>query len=240
MNRTMTTTSRAHRCVSTALLLFCLCSATAAQMVPERSYFFSLKASANAYGGELDGTGTDDEGVRSNYGWMFRDLGVGLGLEAGYRFNTQWSFGIGFHIGSYPNLDRADQQDPSTGAVGAFNEGTSVSQLHGVGRFFPVALGRVHPYAQAGFAVVFGKGRENATDSRILGFGPQLGLGAEVPVRDRLAVFFEVTGSRIYPDGAVDNSNPDLFEQPWADNAAFDALMHYSVGIRIHSESNPR
>ncbi len=240
MNRSMTTTSIVHRCVSTALLLLCLCSATAAQTIPERSLYFSLKAGATAYGGELDGTGTDDEGVRSNYGWMFGDLGLGLGLETGYRLNTQWSFGIGFHIGTYPNLDRADAWDPSTGTFGVLNEGTLVSQLHGVGRFSPVAFGRVHPYAQAGFALVFGQGRQNTTDSRILGFGPQIGLGAEVPVRDRIAVFLEVTGSRIYPDEAFDNSNPGLFEQLSADNADFDAIMHYSVGIRMYSTERSR
>ena len=218
-----------------AVLCLLITFANAQPVRPTNTIFVSLELGAVAYGGELDGTGTDPvTGNRDNYGWLLSDLGSGLGAEAGYQFSEQWSAALGLHLGFYPNLDRSDAGNPLTGAMGQVNEGTAVSQFFGLIRFSPVSFGNVSPYAQAGVVLALGQGRAPVTDSRIVGFGPLLGIGAEFPFRDQTALFLEVTGSRIYPDGAVDNSNPGELSLPWADNANFDATMQYVAGIRYY------
>jgi len=221
-----------------AVAVFCLLItfANAQPVRPTNTIFVSLELGAVAYGGELDGTGTDPvTGNRDNYGWLLSNLGAGLGAEAGYQFSEQWSAALGLHLGFYPNLDRSDASNPFTGVVGQqLNEGTAVSQFFGLIRFSPVSFGKVSPYAQAGVVLALGQGREPVTDSRIVGFGPQLGIGAEFSFRDQIGFFLEVTGSTISPDGAVDNSNPSENSLPWADNADYDATMQYAAGIRYY------
>ena len=212
------------------LLPFC----TEAQPIRDfDSFYVSLRFGANAYGGELDGTGTNANGVRSEYGWLFSDLGLGLGTEAGYRFSQQWSAGIGLHVGAYPNLDRSDADNPHTGIIGQLNSGRMVSQLYGLGRFSPVMVGPVSPYAQAGIALVVGQGREPSSNSRILGYGPTVGAGVELPIGGRSHAFIEVSGSLVFPDDAVDSSDPGGQSLPWADNAAYDATLQYTAGLRF-------
>lgn len=221
-----------------AVLCLLVTFATAQPVRPTNTIYVSLELGAVAYGGELDGTGTDpDTGNRDNYGWLLSDLGSGLGAEAGYQFSERWSAALGLHLGFYPNLTRSDITDPRTGNVGQLNEGSAVFLFSSFIRFSPVSFGKVLPYAQAGIVFAMGQGREPVTpvtDSRIVGFGPQIGVGAEFPVQDQTAFFLEVTGSTIFPDGAVDNSNPSQSSLPWADNANYDATVQYSAGIRYY------
>ena len=226
-----------------ALVGFSLLSASAnAQSArPVNTLYASLKVGANAYGGELDGTGTDPvTGVRNNYGWLLNDLGFGLGAEVGYVLSEQWSAGLGLHAGTYPNLDRTDITNPNTGDIGQLNSGTAVVQLTTLVRFSPVSFRSVSPYAQAGVVLAVGQGREILTDSGILGAGPQIGIGAEFSFHPQSAFFIEVTGSRLYPDGAIDNSNPGELSLPWADNADYDATLQYAAGIRYYLKKGGR
>lgn len=196
------------------------------------TFFVSAKLGVNTYSGELDGEGTNSEGARSRLGWLQSEYGPGIGVEGGYSISPQWSVGAGLLVSSYPALDRADITNPQTGQQGQLNDGSIVSQLYGLGRFTPIRLGSFSPYAQAGFALLFGQGRDPANGQLILGYGPVVGLGVELPVSSESRAFVEIAGSMVVPDDALDNSDPSAYAVGWADNADYDATIQFAVGLR--------
>src|SRR5690606_2647529 len=131
--------------------------------------------------------------------------------------------------GQYPNLDRDDAFNPFTGAFGRLNEGDDVLQVQGLLRLN--TAGRVAPYVELGGAVVFGQGQEVDGDG-ILGYGPVAGGGLDFLVGRQLALFVGVQGQLVFPDDAVDSSDPGGVGLPVEDEADFDALTLYGGGLR--------
>ena len=194
----------------TALVaLAALCAPAQAQR-PSGTLFLGARGGATAYGGELDSCADYldpdfDEGEACEFGWVFSDLGFGVGAELGYQFTRGFGLSLGALYGQYPNLDRDDAFNPFTGAFGRLNEGDDVLQVQGLLRLN--TAGRVAPYVELGGAVVFGQGQEVDGDG-ILGYGPVAGGGLDFLVGRQLALFVGVQGQLVFPDDAVDSSDP--------------------------------
>ena len=215
-----------------ALLLFA--TAAQAQVVrPSNTLFLALRGGATAYGGELDGTGSQfADGDDSELGWLFRDLGYGIGGELGYQFTRSLGFSLGALYGQYPNLERTDYIDPATGATGQVNEGDAVLQVQALFRYFLFPNSRITPYLQLGGVAAFGPGEDSSGD-RITGYGPHLGGGLDFLIGRQLSLFLEASGVMIFPDDAIDGLNPGANVIASGDDADFDALNFYGAGLRF-------
>ena len=88
---------------------------------PSKTIFLAVRGGATAYGGELDGTGTVFGDPNSELGWLFSDLGYGVGGEIGYQFDQHLGFALGVLYGKYSNLDRTDASNPETQVIGPLN-----------------------------------------------------------------------------------------------------------------------
>ena len=198
---------------------------------PSKTLYISARAGATAYGGELDGTGGPGSAGNSSLGWLFRDFGFGGGGEIGYQFSQGFSFGVGFLYGKFTNLDRTDIRNPVSLLVGQLNSGTSVSQIQGLFRLNLIPSWGVSPFVQFGGVVALGQG-EDLSGSSIIGYGPHVGGGLDIKAGRQASFFLEASGALVFPDDAVDNSDPSASNLPWADDAEFDALMFYGGGLR--------
>ena len=215
-----------------ALVALCFATTIASAQRPSNTLYIGVRGGATAYGGELDGTGTGPGGAdESSLGWLFRDLGFGGGGEIGYQFTQGFSFGVGFLFGQYTNLDRPDVRNPITGAVGVLNTSTSVSQIQGLFRLILIPSWGISPYIQFGGVVARGQG-EDASGSGIIGYGPHLGGGLDIKLGRQASLFLEASGVWIFPDDAVDNSDPSASNLPWQDDSEHDDLMLYGGGLR--------
>ncbi len=217
-----------------AIVALCVATTVASAQRPSETLYISARGGAIAYGGELDGTGSAPAGDDSgSLAWMIRDLGFGGGGEIGYQFTRALSFGIGFFYGQYNNLDRTNALSPVTLQAGQINAGTSVSQLQGLFRFNLIPGWKVSPYIQFGGVVIRGQGEDPRSGNRIAGYGPHLGGGLDILLGRQVSLFLEGSGSLIFPDDAVDSSDPSANSLPWADDADYDALTFYGGGLRF-------
>ncbi|MDX1440576.1 MAG: outer membrane beta-barrel protein, partial [Rubricoccaceae bacterium] len=189
-----------------ALLLFA--STAEAQVVrPSNTLFFTAHGGVTAYGGELDGTGFAFGEPDSELGWLFSDLGFAGGAELGYQFDEHLGLAFGFLYGQYTNLDRTDAVNPITQVRGQLNDSNTAHQIQALFRYMPWPSGKITPYVQFGGAMVLGQG-EDTSGSRVTGYGPNFGAGLDLLLGRQLSLFLEASTTFVFPDDAVDNSNP--------------------------------
>jgi outer membrane protein OmpA-like peptidoglycan-associated protein len=215
-----------------ALLLFA--SAAEAQVVrPNNTLFIGLRGGATAYGGELDTCVDPDENQGADedceLGWVFEDLGFGVGLELGYQFSESLGFSILGLYAQYENLDRTDYFNPVTGTTGQVNDGDDVIQAHALFRYMSWPQARFTPFVEFGGGVAFPSGRNEADQ---VGFGPTLGAGFDLLIGNQLSLFLLGQGTLWFPDDAIDGVNPAGNTVPFEDEADFDATTFYGGGLR--------
>jgi len=198
---------------------------------PSKTLFIAIRGGATAYGGELDGTGTVFGDPDSELGWLFSDLGTGFGGEIGYQFDQHLGFALGFLYGKYPNLDRPDAYNPVNQTVGVLNSADDVTQFQALFRYMPWPGSKLTPFIQFGGVVARGQG-EDSGGGTITGYGPHLGGGLDLQLGRHLSFFVEASTVFIFPDDAVDFSNPGASTIPFGDAADYDNLNLYGGGLR--------
>lgn len=143
-------------------------------------------------------------------------LGPSLGGEVGFTLLPPW-FSIGLH-GSWARFSDIGRSDPGSPAV---DDGGRSRLVAGIaGRLHGPRLGPIHPYGHMGGTFLFGWVNEGAR----VGFGPRLGAGGDLWVREDLALFGEVNALFVLPDGAADLSSRDANEH--------DLLLLFDFGVR--------
>ena len=201
---------------------------------PSKTLFLAVRGGATAYGGELDGTGnnafTPNQDV-SSISWLFKDLGYGVGGELGYQFDQHLGFALGVLYGKYSNLDRTDASNPVTQVIGQLSPDEDVTQFQALFRYMPWPGSKLTPFIQFGGVVARGQG-EDADGSGITGYGPHLGGGLDLQLGRHLSLFVEASTAFIFPDDAIDNSNPGAGTIPFGDDADWDNLNLYGGGLR--------
>ena len=232
-----------------SLMLGCLALLTLVFMTevqaqrPSKTIFLTLRGGATAYGGELDGTGVIFGDPNSELGWLFSDLGFGVGGEIGYQFDQHLGFALGVLYGQYANLDRDDafnENFPQCAGTNtpvrtgcSLHSSEATTQIQALFRYMPWPGSKLTPYIQFGGVVTRGQGEDENGD-KITGYGPHLGGGLDLQVGRRLSLFLEASTAFIFPDDAVDSSNPGastLFPTG-GDDADYDNLNLYGGGLR--------
>lgn len=195
-----------------------LATAAQAQVVrPSNTLYLALRGGATVYGGELDGTGVENQ---DDLAWLYKDFGWLAGAELGYQFTPALGFGLGFNYAAYSNLDEVD---PNTGS--APNDSETLLQATGAFRYMPFPSARFSPYVNLGGIVTIPK---DGTVDRPIGYGPLLGLGFDYALSSQLSLFLEGNMSWIFPDDAADGSNPTT----QGDDHDYDNLGMYGGGLR--------
>lgn len=223
-----------------ALLLFA--STADAQVVrPNNTLFLTAHGGLTAYGGELDGTGSAFGDPDSELGWLFSDLGFGGGAELGYQFDEHLGFAVGFLYSRISNLNRDDAPNPNIPGCGGdndpprtgcqLNEGETANQIQALFRYMPWPGAKFTPFVQFGGAVVMAQGQD-ANGDDIVGYGPNFGIGLDLLLGRQLSLFLEASTTFVFPDDAVDSSNPGAGAIPFGDDADFDNLNLYGLGLR--------
>ncbi len=199
-------------------------------------------------------------GAEGDLGGAFDEPGIGLGLEAGYAVSERVAVGVGLWYQDLPSLADGFR----FGSAGAPNaQGTSVYQVQALARLRPLARafevgGRsVSPFIEVGGALVVGPGTEaernvDGANDGVLGFGPVIGLGADVSVSPRLGLHLGFQSTIVVPDVALDGADPSAFaNEPrppsgaLADNTGYDVLTNVTAGLqyrfaRRQSSPTPR
>ena len=201
-----------------------LAASAHAQVVrPSQSIYLLLRGSLATYTGDLD---SDPTNSPFNLADGFDDPGFGVGGEIGYLFNENLSFGLGLIYQDLPALN-----DSGTNV-----QGGEAYQFQGLFRYLPFASSRIAPYLELGAALVSGQGTENERGNEgdtgdVLGYGPVAGLGLDVVLTPRLGLFLGAQSTVVFPDVALDGSDPGAFGDP--DEADFDILTNLGGGFRF-------
>ena len=169
-------------------------------------------AGLTQYGGER-GRPADNP-----FGELREGAGLALELEVSYPFSAHLSGGFSYLGGAFPELviekegEQFEPIIPSTSSRWVHTVG-----LFGVARFLPQAP--VVPYAQLGITSAY----TWKNDVLRAGIGPQIGLGAAVPVTDNVGFFAEATSRFIFPGEAL-----DLVDE----GNGFDSILTITAGLR--------
>jgi outer membrane protein OmpA-like peptidoglycan-associated protein len=212
-----------------AVLLFA--SAAEAQVIrPNRTFFLGARGGATAYGGELDTCADPTSDPDCEYGWLFEDLGFGVGLELGYQFTEAFGFSVLGLYAQYENLDRDDAIDGAGDPIGQVNEDDDAPQVHALFRLTPVPAWRVSPFVEFGGGVAFTGEHDLGPnpDASSMAFGPTLGAGLDILVGRQFSLFLLGQGSWWFSDEAFDGLDPD----DQGDEADFDVTTFYGGGLR--------
>ncbi|MDX1420514.1 MAG: PKD domain-containing protein [Rubricoccaceae bacterium] len=211
-----------------ALLLFAA-AAEAQVLRPNQTLFIGARGGVTAYGGELDSCASADADPDCEYGWLFEDLGFGVGLELGYQFSPALSFSVLGLYAQYENLDRADAVGP--GINGQVNDDDDAPQVHALFRLTPVPSWAFTPFVELGGGIAFAGEHDGApagTDPSSVAFGPTAGFGFDWLVGRQLSLFLLAEGSWWFSDGSLDGLDPD----DAGDEADFDVTTLYGGGLR--------
>jgi outer membrane protein OmpA-like peptidoglycan-associated protein len=212
-----------------ALLLFA--AAAEAQVIrPNRTFFVGARGGATAYGGELDSCADPDEDDDCELGWLFSDLGFGVGLELGYQFTESFGLSLLGLYAQYENLDRDDAVNADGDVVGQINDDDDAPQLHLLFRYTPVPGWAFTPFLEFGGGLAFAGEHDGAPDDPTsLAFGPTAGLGFDWLIGRQLSLFLLAEGSFWFPDEALDGLDPG----DDGDEADFDVTTFYGGGLRF-------
>ena len=213
-----------------AVAVLLAASAHAQVVRPSQSIYVLLRGSVAAYTGDLD---SDPTNSPFNIADGFDDPGFGVGGELGYHFNESLSFGLGLIYQDLPALNNADTNV----------EGGEAYQFQGLFRYLPLAGSRITPYLELGAALVSGQGTESERggdgNGDVLGYGPVVGLGLDVVLTPRLGLFLGAQSTAVFPDVALDGSDPSAFEGQ-DDDGEFDLLTNLGGGLRFAFRSPVR
>lgn len=147
----------------------------------------------------------------------FREgAGLALELKVSYPFSAHLSGGISYLGGAFPELinnkEGFENIDEATSSRWVHTVG-----LFGVARFLPQAP--VVPYAQLGVTSAYTRKNEVLR----AGIGPQIGLGAAVPVTGNVGFFAEATSRLLFPGDALDLAD---------EGNGFDPILTITAGLR--------
>ncbi len=203
-----------------------------AQTRTYHSPYILLRGGATVYGGELDGTGVNNEDATA---WLTQDFSFLAGLELGYQFTPTLSFGAGFNYAEYSNLSNGD---PGTGIVP--NSSDRLLSATGLFRYLPFPNAKVSPFVNFGGMAVFpedgtpGTGGTNGSVNRPFGGGPAFGVGLDLALSQKLSFFLESNFGFIFPDNSADGLDPGSTTGAGrdGDDVEFDVLGHYGGGLR--------
>ena len=211
-----------------AALLFA--SVAEAQVIrPNRTFFLGARGGATAYGGELDSCASEDAEDDCEYGWLFEDLGFGVGLELGYQFTEAFGVSLLGLYAQYENLDRADAVGPGGVGIPQINDDDDAPQVHLLFRLTPIPSWAFTPFLEFGGGIAFAGEHDGAPgDPSSTAFGPTAGLGFDWLIGRQLSLFLLAEGSWWFPDEALDGLDPD----DDGDEADFDATTFYGGGLR--------
>ena len=210
-------------------------TAAQAQVVrPSNSIYLLLRGGATTYYGDLDNNsdGNPDAAEAQPFD-AFDNPGFGVGGEIGYLFSDNLSFGIGGLYHDLPDLN--DNNLP--GVPGTNVQGGEAYQLQALFRYMPFAGARFTPFVELGGALVSGQGTENernngSEDEDVFGYGPVVGLGFDLQLSPRLSLFLANQATLVFPDVALDGSDPGAFGVD-ADDADFDILNTLGGGFKF-------
>ena len=178
-----------------------------------RTRYVDVRLGLAAYDGER--RSTYDDGFRE----LFEAGGAGLGLEAGMTLSPRWSAGVFLLSSRYPYLLYVDEP---AGAFERIVPGESSDWIHKLGvvwRWRPHPSRRLSPYLQGGGSLAF-----SLLNERILvGGGPRLGAGVELPAFGAARVFAELDGILVLPGDAMDLAGPAT---------ALDFFTFFGFGLR--------
>ena len=221
-----------------ALLLFGVASLFAsvaqAQVVrPSNSVYLLLRGGVATYYGDIDGNSDGNPGTAEAQPFdAFDDPGFSVGGEIGYLFSDNLSFGI---AGLYQDVPQIN----GTFFGGQTNneEGGEAYQLQALFRYMPFASARFTPFVELGGALVSGQGTENernsgTADEDVFGYGPVVGLGFDLQLSPRLSLFIADQATLVFPDVALDGSDPGSFGSN-ADDADFDIINTLGGGFKF-------
>ncbi len=217
------------------LLLACasfLLFATVAEAQVARPYktpYISVYGGLGLYGGDIDGS------PGNNAEDFLNEPGVAIAGELGYQFTPSLAFGVAYNYGNYPELQ--------TDAAGTFtNAVESRQQIQAAFRYFVFPSSRITPYVKLGVGYSFEPDFSEATDvapgsaanlqnNTSDGWGPLVGLGADLLIGRKFSLFLEGSGVFYFPDNAIDGTNPGA-QGVQADDADFDWLALFGGGAR--------
>jgi PKD repeat protein len=208
-------------------------AASQAQVVrPSESIYVLLRGGVTGYYGDLDGNSDGDPGTATpDIQDGFEDPGFGVGGEIGYLFNENLSFGLGFMYHDVPALNDGFQFGGTTNV-----QGGEAYQLQGLFRYMPFDELRISPFVELGAALVSGQGTENernggSADEDVFGYGPVLGLGADIALTPQFGLFLGAQSTLVFPDVALDGADPGAFGDP-TDDADYDWLTTIGGGLK--------
>ncbi len=209
--------------------MFLFASAADAQVQrPFKTPYISAYGGLGLYGGDNDGNANNEASG------LFDDPGLAAAGEIGYQFSPSLAFGVAFNYGNYPELQTVGPNNRFTDAV------ESRSQIQAAFRYFLFPSSAITPYVRLGVSYSFepdfsdatdnapGTGAQETTDA----WGPLVGGGIDLLLGKKFSLFLEANGAFLFPDNAIDGSNPGALGQP-NDDADFDWLAMGGGGFRF-------
>ena len=216
--------------LSLALGFAAVLTASSAQ-AQTRSYntpYIIARGGTTVYGGELDQSGesTGEDATA----WLFRNFGAFVGGEIGYQFTPALGFGIGANYAQYNNLSEVGQNVSVPGQPGVQSE--NLPNFTALFRYTAFPNSKISPFANFGGMMVIPGNNGNTT--RPIGGGPAFGAGLDLALSPRLSLFLESNFGFIFPDDAVDGSDPGSNTGSTGDDIDFDVLGSYGGGLKFN------
>jgi len=210
-----------------ALLLFATAAEAQVQR-PLKTPYISARVGLGLYGGDIDGAPDNDPDN------ILADPGIAAAGEIGYQFTPSLGFGVAYNYGNYPELQ--------TDIDGSFTDAVeSRSQIQAMFRYFVFPSSRITPFIQLGLSYSFEPDFSEITDNApgqggvtetTDGWGPLVGGGVDLLIGRQFSLFLEGQAAFLFPDNAIDGTNPGAVGQP-ADDADFDWLALIGGGARF-------
>lgn len=165
----------------------------------------------------------DYQGDRTNWSaGSLATLGPSLGGEVGIMVLPPWgSVAVQGGLARFSDLGRAGAAGPRVTPLDG-SGGRSRLSVSLMGRLHAPAIGPINLYGHMGPAFMFGWVNQGAR----VGFGPRLGGGGDLAIRDELRLFGEINTLFVLPDGAADLSRQDDTEH--------DLFLFFDFGLRYN------
>ena len=211
----------------------------------EDSFYFKGRLGGNFYGGDRD-QNASNKFLDAPFAYFRNEqIGVTLGLEAGYHFTERFSLGLMYLSGNYPrvkddqNKQRKPYQRPAYPVINPVTTSTVRHHFAVIGRAHMSPRGRVSPYGHMGFHLSFGK----INDKTRTGVGPVAGIGLDYWVSDRVGLFLEINSVFVFDDDALDLADTKAegtSDSPRGIDASdFDSFSFFGIGVRYTLYSPP-
>ncbi|MEM1043404.1 MAG: PKD domain-containing protein [Bacteroidota bacterium] len=198
---------------------------------PFKTIYISAYGGLGLYGGDLDGNPNNDAGN------LFDEPGWAVAGELGYQFTPSLGFGVAFNYGNYPELQfLGDSSDPTRQFTDVVE---SRSQIQAAFRYYLFPSSGITPYVRLGVSYAFEPDYSEVTDAppgvgdeTTDGWGPLVGGGLDLLLGSKFSLFLEANASFLFPDNAIDGTNPGA-SAGVNDDADFDWLGMAGGGFRF-------